>query len=689
MDCKNCNTPLKPGSLFCSNCGTKNEDVISEASAAAGEEEEITPTKGKRFFGLSLLGKPKLKILLSGLVIIILIILGIKLLPFGSSADNFVVYTKDNELVSRNLKEDKSFTLTSSFMEDKQTDMFIRDTYLYGKDKLAFKSEDGKSMFYFDSITNEGVGNLYLKKLSDINEKKADDKGTKISSGVNFMPRPELLDNESIIYMKEYKDDEGGRLYVHTPKEEIKIDGEIFEYQVSSDGKYVYYIKDMEDGIGDLYVKELENDSEKLKIDTEVTNIKYLFKDGKKVYYAKKDDPSEFTYALFAYEFGKEKNKVFGDYSLVKSVNEDTVVFTRAVEVKFGFSDLFEDDMANADKSLARPSKPDAKSYQKIVTSDWYGDYTTTDYDAYYAAYETYNNAMQKYSTKAERDKVRNYYTENPVEITRYDLYQYSEGKEQKIDENIAFDGVFNFPEKGSAMVYPKLDPTKSTKQKMSEVTYFGDVEEYRLRNMIRSSPEANLILRTSGGKNIELGSQKKIKDLYGNEDFSTLNFLNDYDYDKNLGTYMEYSIDSTSIKDKKTIDEDVSMLDYYKNWSIAIYYKDQKQNVGEMYIRKGDKKEKVADDVYEYNIASKDDGDNIYCLTDFSTKDYSGKLTAINNFKKTVIADDVSDYYLRDNSDVLYLKDFNREKQRGELWLKAKSDSQKIDDDVSNVISY
>ena len=76
--------------------------------------------------------------------------------------------------------------------------------------------------------------------------------------------------------------------------------------------------------------------------------------------------------------------------------------------------------------------------------------------------------------------------------------------------------------------------------------------------------------------------------------------------------------------------------------------------------------------------------------MTDLDTdpEKYRGTLNYWKNGKKKVISDDVYQYIMTPEGEVTYLKDYNTEKYRGDLFLFAGKKSVKIDEDVAYIFT-
>lgn len=666
---------------------TENEQVVVsipeqvESENLNIENKEVKIKKGK---------KTK-KIIISSLAAIIIIaVLGTIYFinPLGIFRDKNsnlpVVYIKDNELLYRNLLKDKSVVASSSIFEDEDNANTIWS--------LVRLSDDGKKLFFIGDIDDDEEGNLYYTDTTKgkPSGKNARENAIKIASNVSYKHGIDVSeDGKTVMFFKDYTEDEGGILYVYNSDEPEKIDADVFDAYMTNNGEYLFYIKNYKDREGDLYFKNLKNDSEPEKIDSEVTEIYDYFEDSKSLYYTKVDDKDEDTVELYVKEIGKDKKKLASDIYSIEDISEKgTILFKKLSYKKYGFEDIFEDDTAESDAEMVEPQEPDYDNFQKEDTIDLFGyayTYTTTDYEAYSNAYREYLELYNKYNAKLVRDKVRSYYKENPIEVNQEDLYIIKGDKEEKIAENV---GDAELLKNSDSVLYSAFRPMSMKKIKMSTIESEYDTSETSIRNKLSiNDDETSLILRTSKGKNITVLEDERYNNVYVNDDLTKLYLISEYD--GSSGILMEYTISGDSVKGKKKIDDDVSFIIYTEDFTKIYYIRNKEDSVAELYVRKGDKNEKIGEDVYLYSIDIDDERDILYFIDDYNSKNESGQLSMIKNGRKTKIADDVSAFVYREDLSLLYLSNYNADKRRGVLWYKNNSKRKplKIDEDVSRIV--
>jgi hypothetical protein len=108
-----------------------------------------------------------------------------------------------------------------------------------------------------------------------------------------------------------------------------------------------------------------------------------------------------------------------------------------------------------------------------------------------------------------------------------------------------------------------------------------------------------------------------------------------------------------------------------------VVYFKDKKDDVGDLYLNGT-----VIDyDVYIWNASAA--GDALIYYTDWDADTEQGTLRIYEDGKKITIADDVVDYLVTGNGDILYLCDYSTTYYSGTLYRYRNGESTKLSDDV------
>jgi hypothetical protein len=61
-----------------------------------------------------------------------------------------------------------------------------------------------------------------------------------------------------------------------------------------------------------------------------------------------------------------------------------------------------------------------------------------------------------------------------------------------------------------------------------------------------------------------------------------------------------------------------------------------------------------------------------------------------VDDFEKSILAQDVHNFFYRDLNSILFITDYNESRHKGDLWLyNGKEKNIKIDNDVTGVVVY
>jgi len=160
--------------------------------------------------------------------------------------------------------------------------------------------------------------------------------------------------------------------------------------------------------------------------------------------------------------------------------------------------------------------------------------------------------------------------------------------------------------------------------------------------------------------------------------------FLNDYNEDKSYGTLMCAVITSGTVGKPVKIDDDVMRVRFGNEHENIYYFKDIKDNVGDMYLNG----KVVATDVYVQSLYNFKGTDTLLYFTDYSSKNECGTLNLYKGGVQTKIADDVAFFAPNDEKNIVYLTDYNQNREKGDLMLyNGGSKPIQIDTDVTALL--
>ena len=630
-----------------------------------------------------------------------------------------IIYAKDKELHHTYLSKIDPFEMTDRLFEN-VSDIDGED-YVELSDYI-FTSDDERYVFYPDRVDENGM-TYYWRDLKADNSSK--DAAAKIDININEEPFL-TSDGNKFFYVK----DDDSRLYVYDRKsgDKTKLDDDVYSFYMDEKGEYIIYSKYI-DGEHSTYEMTIKGSvAEKNKIDSNST-IYRAFPNEKKVYYSKDE-------ALYLKEFDKDKVKIASDVEqLVSVVDGKSVYYLKTEEVTNKLSTFINDDMVASDKALQEPEleevgqEPDYPSeydYRNEVwqPSAWGSQYNSatgeygywneeTDYEAYDDAYQAYLEAYEKWETnynetmdkyyverdiyegKENRDELRLAldYEENAVTYNKYLLYYWNDGKEELVASDLA--GSWEYQKYLAAsstkpiVVYQKHTTSSGGSEKLSELVeeWGGYFYTYDVIQQIR-----NKVAETrSVSEEIFVASQDKESVIDANEatrwsisENGTIYFLDNYNSEKNYGSLMSTTIKNAVAEKPVKIDDDVMRYFEGNNNGKYYYFKDIKNNSGDLYLEG----KRIAADVYNYSLYNYEGTDTLIYYKDYRENYNNGTLSMLKGGVETKIADDVAFYSPLDEKNLAYITDYNRDRQKGDLMLHDGKDKPTlVDYDVTGLL--
>lgn len=732
--CQKCNAVLEEGAVFCSECGTKNEEKVPEYEtvfcpecgektttefqfcpecgkplsdekaevAAANTVSPVTAvnavnengTEKKKIDIQNLIKKPMF-IGIAAAAVILVIIIAIFANKGGSSSAR-IIYAKDKELQYKYLPTMKSFELTDRLFDE----MDYIEAYDYRSIYYSILISDNGRYIYYPDRVEGGYVTYYWRDLKADNTKKDP---VKIDSEIDGLPVLSS-DGNRLFYMR--ADD--NKLYAYDRKsgEKNKLDEDVISFYINDAGNYMIYSKYDDNTIYEMTIKGITG--EKTKIDS-ASSIQNAYPNDKKLYYIKDAN-------LYLKEAGKDKVKIASDISRVVSVVDGSAVYYLKTEtVRNKLSDFVNDDMAANDRNLTEPvyptypeepTYPRESDYQEEtwvdsywgnerhpVTDNWgYWNYETNwdDYSAAYEQYEIeydkweeeynrlrdeYNTAYAEYQAKESRDELRRELDneDNAVTYDKYQLYYYDKNKETLVASDLS-DG-YNFYLAASsevpAVIYKKNNTSDAGQQKLSEL--LADMDDYYYISGIVYDIQSKILASRSISDDvyIALGDKESMIDNDNAERWSI---------HKNGKVYFidDYKFDkgygtlmSADIKNN-TLSKPVKMDDDVQ----MFIFGNENDNV--IYFKdvkdyKGDmyiNGKQAASDVYVSSLYNYKGTSTFLYYTDYSERNEKGTLCILKDGKETKISDDVSYFSPINEKNIAYLVDYSQDREKGDLML-------------------
>jgi len=246
------------------------------------------------------------------------------------------------------------------------------------------------------------------------------------------------------------------RLYQYdaTSDEYLTLGSEIDTCDVSDDGKIIYYT----DYDCNFFVKQYGKDA--VKIDSDLSNIKYYTKDFTTVYYQKDD-------TLYKYSIGKGFSLIASDiYSIINVYDSGEIYYLKSNADGLSISDFVIDDMREYDSqhpwSAVCPNRKDYasdKAYE-AARDEWWEQYI--DYGNYiYENYEYHSDIDCCHQIRYDI-----YYFYEPMALCYYD------GSKETVITDSALDSYFySYSDDTPVIAYRAYDvPDKGNILKISEI---------------------------------------------------------------------------------------------------------------------------------------------------------------------------------------------------------------------------
>ncbi len=455
-----------------------------------------------------------------------------------------------------------------------------------------------------------------------------------------------------------------GMLYQHNLKEKTKIASEIAHFYVTPDGKKLVYLNEE----STLYSQIVGKDREQLDIEV---SLNYVSEDLSVICYIKDD-------ILYLKKDKQDKIKISSDvYSTLSIYESGQIYFLKSAQGGLSLSAFVNDDMQAADADMIRPEYP---SYPFSWDFDTQEEYQAA-VDAFDQAVEDYNEAYDAYLEKSNRDDIRESLKDRTLTGSSYDLYYYDGKEVALVIEGFtpgSYSDNYSLAADRPVMVFKSYDTANIPKIKLSEASGIYDLETKVEQALSKSM---KLFIATGGTlTEIEQSSPAKI---VIDDKGSTVYYLAVQE-DQDYGELYKVSINGGKVGASELYDNDVSAISLsFIGEGKLIYYKDVKDYVGELYVNK----ERIDYDVELQTIQYAEETDTIVYLIDWDDDRECGTLKTYARKKAAKVADDVNSYEITPGGEILYLRDYNLSSYRGELFVYQKNKSKKVADDVIAIV--
>ncbi|MBE6946649.1 MAG: zinc ribbon domain-containing protein [Ruminococcaceae bacterium] len=545
-------------------------------------------------------------------------------------------------------------------------------------------------------------------QVTDSLANNSDTAVTAIGNGIAFSK-----DGSRIFFPDKYEaGDDGINLYHRSTKnpeaEAVKVDSEIVNFRVNEAGTVVTYVKKD----GGLYQYFVDKD-EKEKIDSEVSEYDFsVSDDGNKLGY-RVQDKTDSTYTYYLKYLGQEAIKIASGASSWYRLNEDmTVLYYMKEDVLYKQAEGQEKvKIASGVKEVLKIYESgelyyveaetetvplmdyvlDDKAAEDALITD-YPQQPSTPYswmydtwDEYYAAYEVYQQeyavyqqAYTAYWEKQDRDSLRNSLKNQTIEQSQYTLF-FFDGKEAvKLTEGFVYDSYYSssyqFAYEAPVVVYQARQKANIEKIKLSEVSY-----AYQVEDMVKEALNTAKSYYVASRSAVSAIDNDEATSFDLNDNGTQIFFMTDVN--ESVGDLYRIAINNGVVEKAEKYASDVSSYSgYFLGNDRYCYYKNYKDGIGDLYING----KKIANDVYTIDSYN-EDADKLLYITDYNSEKESGTLYLYSNGESQKVDDDVSRYRItvsRDWNKILYSTDYS-EKSGGTLKIWENGGSKKIADEV------
>ena len=268
-------------------------------------------------------------------------------------------------------------------------------------------------------------------------------------------------DGETVYYLQ---GDGSDLRRFHAGASETLAEG-VSSFQMDPEGGRLLIWADGPDGEQELQCYG-ENGIEAVASD--VAQVLYYTEDFSEICYTVLDEDD--TYSLYAWDPAGGSERLVSDAAWIYSVSGRTD-FTYMVRQEGGvpLMDYVEDDMAAQDAALVEPRIEDFQTTETYT--DFFGntrERTTTDYDAYWDARDTYRD-------KERRDNLRQRLEEETYDPGLYALYVRQAGTDSLVCDQI-LDWSYNWDDTGDLFVYQRTTGQDMGTIPLSEIDSIWDM---------------------------------------------------------------------------------------------------------------------------------------------------------------------------------------------------------------------
>lgn len=658
---------------LCSTCNKPlDENGVCPDCGAHTQTPREESMKGKTQKWLKKLSAKRMTIgfgCLAGFAALILLVV---LLINASKETDYILFQRDHEIFYYDLSEDKPQQITRKLYDhvDQPQNRDIQQRWADAHADFCTLSQDGKILFFLDRLDDSSFGiSLYYRYVE-----KPEMDPLKISSNVSSY---EVNQKATVVT---YEKGEDRVLYQYRLTDGVieKIGTEVEDWAVSEDGTKIYYLNTE----GGLYVQYEEESKE--KIDSDVTELTFAAEDFETVYYQKDN-------ALYKKTRGAEKEKLVSEIDSVLRIYESgEIYYLKYEENPIPYTDYLLDDLAESDALLIEPTEPSEPSVWDY-TEEWQYE---AAYEQYTEDYNAYLVELEAYNAKLLRDELRTYIELEEIDLGLGQLYFYDGVESRMITDGYLETDPMIASDRAVIMIYI-FNQDNYHKVTFSElvspdgirnVDDLAEVLQSAVNDALFAAVEPNVTI----GRDltpVELNNppradSESITHFHVNDSGTAIYYVDDIPAERDHGELYCIRVEENTAQKPELYDSDVfAGYLYFAADDRFVYFKDvdTASGKGDLYMSQS----RVDYDVrlaFETYVA---ENDKIVYITDWNDEKEYGTLKVYQNGKAIKISDDVFEYGLSLGGEVVYLYDYSTTYYKGDLYVYRKGKTEKLDMDV------
>ena len=458
---------------------------------------------------------------------------------------------------------------------------------------------------------------------------------------------------------------------------------------VSKDGKSIFYLDQFTDDGDDCDLYFRKNGKDAVKLDSDVSSF-VVNEDSDLVTYLKNG-------VLYQHDL-KEKERISGDVSLFR-VSEDGSAFFWLSEdgeyfMKVGNKEKekLDDDIENG--LFSKDMKTLYYLKEEGLYLKTFGKEKVKIADHVMSLYAVYDSDLVYYTKGSEeevplshflqddvsddrsKDTLRTELSEETTTVKKLTLCFYNGKKEVAVTEELTTSGFSIKKAKDAPVLFVTYRDANAAKFKLSECNSVSDAVS--LLGVQETKP-CYLIVSKSDASTPDA---EEILSAKLNAEGDVLYYL--CDTKDGVGDLYTISIKGKSIGKSELYDSDVSTsrCNFIDN-DRFLYFKDIKDGAGTLYCEKKAIAENVDTDRLDYH----EESGTLLFMMDWNEEKEYGTLMMWRGKKAVKVQDDVYAASFTSTGNVLYLYEYNTEKGKGALYVFQGKKSKKVDDDVSAIV--